>query len=245
MYFDEKLLKTVAETGVISLPQMKLVWEVLQEKMLDRLINDQESVDLGFAELYPIPYRTNWKNGLFDEFKSLGQDFHGKGHDACVKIAKDRGLWAEMSNTRLLAFKNDHIYWGLEVAPKKLWWRNTIKSEKNKRAKLSATDYCRHVAKTIYKLKGKLIDVYRSFISQAGFPCGGIRNSRVAGGHFLVPFIRSRQVSAKHPDQRGPVGVVVNLRDALHANGGLDHSAGEVPRVLAVSDIRPEEANVR
>ena len=120
-----------------------------------------------------------------------------------------------------------------------------IKAEKNKRAKLSATDYCRHVAKTIYKLKGKLIDVYRSFISQAGLPCGGVRNSRVAGGHFLVPFIRSRQVSAKHPDQRGPVGVVVNLRDALHANGGLDHSASEVPRVLAVSDIRPEEANVR
>ena len=159
MHFDEKLLKNIAETGVISLPQMKLVWEVMQEKMLDQLVNEQESIDLGFAELYPIPYRTNWKNGLFDEFKNLGQELQGKGHDACVEVAKDRGLWAEMSNTRLLAFKNDHIYWGLEVAPKKLWWRNTIKAEKNKRANLSATDYCRHVAKTIYKLKGKLIDV--------------------------------------------------------------------------------------
>ena len=92
MHFDEKLLKNIAETGVISLPQMKLVWEVMQEKMLDQLVNDQESIDLGFAELYPIPYRTNWKNGLFDEFKNLGQELQGKGHDACVEVAKDRGL---------------------------------------------------------------------------------------------------------------------------------------------------------
>ena len=228
MHNAEKLLKTVAETGVISLPQMKLVWEVLQEKMLDQMVNGRESVDLGFAELYPIPYRTK-----------IGQDFNGKGHDACVEIAKDKGFWAEMSNTRLLAFKN-HIYWSIEVVPKKQWWVNTVKSEMDKRSKMSASDYCRYVAKVVYKLKGKLLDVYRSFISKAAIPCGGIRNSRVAGGHFLVPFIRARQVSAKHPENRGPVDVVVNLRDALHANGGLDHKAGEVPRVLAVSDIRPD-----
>jgi hypothetical protein len=245
MHFDEKLLKSVAETGVISLPQMKLVWEVLQEKMLDRLVNEQESVDLGFAELYPIPYRVNWKNGLYDEFKNIGQDFHGRGHETCVEIAKDKGFWAEMSNTRLLAFRNNHIYWGLEISPKKLWWSNMIRVERKKRDRLSVSDYCRYVAKTIYNLKEKLIDVYRSFISQAGFPCGGVRNSRVAGGHFLVPFIRSRHVSAKHPENRGAIGVVVNLRDALHANGGLDHKAGEVPRVLAVSDIQPEKADVR
>ena len=239
MHNAEKLLKTVAETGVISLPQMKLVWEVLQEKMLDQMVNGRESVDLGFAELYPIPYRANWKNGLHDEFTKIGQDFNGKGHDACVEIAKDKGFWAEMSNTRLLAFKN-HIYWSIEVVPKKQWWINTVKLEMDKRSKMSASDYCRYVAKVVYKLKGKLLDVYRSFISQAAIPCGGIRNSRVAGGHFLVPFIRARQVSAKHPENRGPVDVVVNLRDALHANGGLDHKAGEVPRVLAVSDIRPD-----
>ena len=239
MHNAEKLLKTVAETGVISLPQMKLVWEVLQEKMLDQMVNGGESVDLGFAELYPIPYRANWKNGLHDEFTKIGQDFNGKGHDACVEIAKDKGFWAEMSNTRLLAFKN-HIYWSIEVVPKKQWWVNTVKLEMDKRSKMSASDYCRYVAKVVYKLKGKLLDVYRSFISQAAIPCGGIRNSRVAGGHFLVPFIRARQVSAKHPENRGPVDVVVNLRDALHANGGLDHKAGEVPRVLAVSDIRPD-----
>ena len=101
------------------------------------------------------------------------------------------------------------------------------------------------MAKSVYKLKAKLLDVYRSFISQASIPCGGIRNSRTAGGHFLVPFIRSRQVSAKHPDNRGPIDVVVNLRDALHANGGLDHTAGEIPRVLAVSDIQPQEKDLR
>ena len=103
MHNAEKLLKTVAETGVISLPQMKLVWEVLQEKMLDQMVNGRESVDLGFAELYPIPYRANWKNGLHDEFNKIGQDFKGKGHDACEEIAKDKGFWAEMSNTRLLS----------------------------------------------------------------------------------------------------------------------------------------------
>lgn len=245
MYFDEKLLKKIAETGVITLPQMKLVWEVMQEKMLERLVIDQESIDLGFAELFPIPYRVNWKSSLYDEFKNIGQDFKGKGHDACVSIAQDKGFWAEMSNTRLLAFKNEHIYWGLEISPKKNWWENTIRFEKNKRSNLSPADYCRHVAKSVYKIKGKLLDVYRSFISQASIPCGGIRNSRTAGGHFLVPFIRSRQVSAKHPDNRGPIDVVANLRDALHANGGLDHKDSEIPRVLAVSDIQPQEKNLR
>ena len=245
MQSNEKLLKNIAETGVISLPQMKLVWEVMQEQMLEMMVNKQDSIDLGFAEIYPIPYRANWKNGLYDEFKSLGQDFKGKSHEACVEIAQDKGFWAEMSNTRLLAFKDDHIYWTMEVAPKKQWWASTIKAEKEKRSKLSAADYCKYVAKIIYKLKGKLLDVYRSFVSQAAIPCGGIRNSRVAGGHFLVPFIRSRQVSAKHPENRGPVDVVVNLRDALHANGGLDHTAGEIPRVLAVSDIQPQEKDLR
>ena len=245
MFYDEKLLKSISETGVISLPQMKLVWEVMQEKMLDQLINQQRSIDLGFAEIYPIPYRANWKNGLHDEFKNIGQDFKGKGHDACVEIAKNKGFWAEMSNTRLLAFKNDHIYWGLEVAPRKSWWSNMIRSEKNKRKNLSAADYCRYVARVVYKLKGNLIDVYRSFISQASIPCGGVRNSRIAGGHFLVPFIRGRKVSPSHPENRGPVDVVVNLRDALHANGGLDHTNGEIPRVLSVSDIQPKEENLR
>ena len=94
MFYDEKLLKSISETGVISLPQMKLVWEVMQEKMLDQLINQQRSIDLGFAEIYPVPYRANWKNGLHDEFKNIGQDFKGKGHDACVEIAKNKGFWA-------------------------------------------------------------------------------------------------------------------------------------------------------
>ena len=245
MQYDEKLLKNIAETGVISLPQMKLVWEVLQEKMLDRLVVEQKGVNFGVFEVIPVPYRSNWKNALHDEFKGIGADFKGRGLEGCVDIAKDRGMWAEMSNTRLLAFKNDHIYWTLEVIPRKAWWENVVRAERERRSRLSAADYCRYVAKVVYKLKEKLLDVYRSFISQAGFPCGGIRNSRTAGGHFLVPFIRSRQVSAKHPDQRGPVGVVVNLRDALHANGGLDHTAGEVPRVLAVSDIRETEKDVR
>ena len=89
MYFDEKLLKKIAETGVITRPQLKLVWEVMQEKMLERLVEEQESIDLGFAELYPIPYRENRKNSLYDEFKNIVQDFKGKGHDACVSIAQD------------------------------------------------------------------------------------------------------------------------------------------------------------
>ena len=71
---------------------MKLVWEVMQEQMLEMMVNKHDSIDLGFAEIYPIPYRANWKNGLYDEFKSLGQDFKGKSHEACVEIAQDLSL---------------------------------------------------------------------------------------------------------------------------------------------------------
>ena len=59
MQYDEKLLKNIAETGVISLPQMKLVWEVLQEKVLDRLVVEQKGVNFGTFEVIPVPYRVN------------------------------------------------------------------------------------------------------------------------------------------------------------------------------------------
>ena len=75
MQNNEKLLKNIAETGVISLPQMKLVWEVMQEQMPEMMVNKHDSIDLGFAEIFPIPYRANWKNGLHDEFKTIGQEF--------------------------------------------------------------------------------------------------------------------------------------------------------------------------
>lgn len=166
------LEKAADNSGLISRAQMKLTWQILQEAALDHLARERKSLDLGFCVIHPCPYRGSWKAQLYQATPSLVQGLKGqpqKLHEAIFGLA---GVNDQMRNTSMLAFDTRHktCYWGLEVEPKKGWYRASMEHENRKISALGASGYFKYVAKALTRLRPRLRSVYLGWLKTLSKP---------------------------------------------------------------------------
>lgn len=173
---DDGFIKSYCRTGLISDPaQAALVFHSFTRHMLSWLLNEQRPVNLGFAELLPVPLRANWLTVLHQ--KNSGKFSSKKSEWRKITAAPTPeklfafGAADTLIDPQLFAWcrKDEHLYWSIHTRPKKMWWRmvKAVEMEKKKRLRLA---YYKNSVNTVKHHLPKLIETYASFLQQVCLP---------------------------------------------------------------------------
>lgn len=184
-----EFIEDYCKHGMVSDPiKAAIIWQSFIKHALHWLVNKQKPLDIGFATLLALPLRVNWKDIL------LAQEAPGtiKGHrlisdifpmfDAKRKTCRDdvwrlvRFFYPEMIS---YCIERKHIYWSLDITPKRAFWRATLALEQTRR-KISEPNkggYFQAVVDTIKRVLPHAIISYQNFARQTVFACVEIRKS--------------------------------------------------------------------
>lgn len=237
-----------SRNGVISDPvQAEVVFVSFCKFMLHWMLNRQKSVDLGFCELAPMPYRPNWYQVLLQKDLEREDKIKMEGKyprlNSNVKSLVGRGVPDDMMDPKLTFWckEDEHIYWSIGARPKAMWWKMVKAVEQ---AKQSRGKYITTIRETMKRTLPKALKFYASFLQQARLPYVrmAVREPGVRGigrreesksGASCKPFISPRDL---------PVSISTATEQEPHAV--LDH-VPEVEGVSEVSGVQSFEVAVR
>lgn len=168
-----------ARTGIINDPgKAEVVFISFQKHMISWMLNHQRPVDLGFCDLYPVPYRPNWKQLLLQRVQGLraaGRLKHLTNRDMAQmtveKMVKE-GIADEMIDPKFLFWckKDGHMYWSIEARPRSMWWRMVKAVEMAKKNKRHGALYLESVADTMKRCLPHSLELYVAHLHQISIP---------------------------------------------------------------------------
>jgi hypothetical protein len=167
------------------------------------MVEEGKSVDFGFVTLHPCPYRSNWKQIMLSLFPRLGPALLHKSAEERDSVMVSSGAYAFMFRSKLLAIQVGHlVQWGIEVEPKRSWWRATFRREEYLFKSKGAVEYAKYIASSIKtRMYYKMLRCYISFLRQVALPVGTIRKIGASGHGRLWPYVpvgRVRPVALSH-----------------------------------------------
>lgn len=242
----DAFLKYVAQsTGAINYSQLSILYPAICQAAMEWLLVQKKSVDFGFALLHPRPHRANWQQIMVALFPKLGPTLLGK-----PRLEKEALLTASGFNTKLLSGETlavaaeRYIAWGIEVEPKRSWWKAMFRFEASKLSALGSTNYAAFTARQITNLRPKLTRVYLSFLKQIAYPCAKISKSRLCGRGFIVPYTPKGRVRAVAASDIPVVAVVPRAPEEL-PTPSLKEVVLENAGLPPVRSFQPENVDLR
>lgn len=242
----EELIRSIADKANLEVKQARVLWQIVCGEMAEHLAVHFKSIDLGFAVLHPCPYRVNWKDHLKARFPFLGQWIRGRSVAERDRIVAEAGVSVEMQETQLLAVRNGRVYFGLELVPKKDWWRYMLWAQNKLLAGAGPVGYCRGIGRIVSRLKERMLGAYLSHIHQVAIPCGRCHTGRYYNGQqYLVENrLPKKATPSSVPVRLGPLYQPNSQSEFVssHVDSGVEKSnAG----VLPMPDLRQKQKNVR
>lgn len=238
----EKFLEWVfQQTQVAPLPTIKLVWRALMQHLFIWMVEKHKSVDLGFLELLPTPYRSNWTQVMKAMFPN--SPYHANMRD---KEKRDLTLMETLFSPNLtnsilygLTYNTATILWRIDVIHKKIWWAASQELEEKEKMARGPVGYTEYVVRRTAKMKDKLIEVYANWAKEANRPAGGTDEGITYGVPVLTCWIPEGRVTAIAPPE-GDVEAVVDAEGTrLRGPGNKASVAKEVTkRLLQMSAIQ-------
>lgn len=189
----EELLKEISDKSNLDYGQTKILWSIMVDCMVDHLCVRFKSIDLGFAVIHPRPYRANWHNYMIQRFGALSQWVRGRSRHERDRILNESGALAEMQDSYLMAVRNGLMYLGLQIVPKRSWWRYMLHVQKRLLAAAGPVGYCRGIGRIVHKLRNRMAEAHLSHLHEIAQPCGRLHSGRYYGGNRYLAENRERK----------------------------------------------------
>lgn len=179
------------KTG-ISRKLIKMAWWAMAEAAPEWLLTEHKPIDLGYATIYPIPYRADWKDLLLLKDTTIGPVFKLPQEDRDRELAM-RGYPAHMWNGDLMAVNllTHRFYWTLEIVPNKTFEQRSEQVEITQ-VKFGSNRYVERYEAILAKLLPSILSVFGSWLSKIALPIAKIREGRSSGTRRLAPVNRKR-----------------------------------------------------
>lgn len=218
---DAMLAKLVEAGYFKSIEQADALFRVFRKAMLDQLLNQKKPIDLGFAKLWPVPYRPNWKEVLRNQEPTENRFEDPSLLMMFKKILpyKDR-----VQDTR----KYVHVIgWTIEVEYSSVWWKmsHAVETQVFKLMRFKkGNKYGLVVLETMRTFKATGERLYRQFLEACGRPIANFCVVRATGNPIAV-------WSAPKPEEPSDSDWADNLEAELLGEAPVDrHYTAVVPR---------------
>lgn len=176
---NDEMLQRLVDAGFFkSIEQADAMKRILSKAMFDQLLNHKKPVDLGFIKLWPVPYRTNWKQICLQQ--DLAADPARSSGISAERVYQRNAKFLE-SGSLLSVVKTrisrpapnrnlyDRILWSVEVEYFPIWWK--LSKEVEKRAHhLNRNKYALLVRNTMRTLAKNSARLYKQFLEQMARP---------------------------------------------------------------------------
>ena len=180
---------------------MKAAWAAIIQEAPGYLLEEQRTIDMGFADITAVPYRENWKQIMHAKFPKLAPSLKKVPKELAEAYLFNVGWDAEVLNSELCEFHRNGSYlgWTIEAHEKRQWTQIVNGYESKQRAHLGAAAYAKRWIKLVKRAGTRLLRYFVAYVAKTALPCAAIRNGGNARGDYLVPHIPKGRVRATAP----------------------------------------------
>lgn len=197
-----------AKTDVADQAQLRLIWLLISQHMPQYLLEKHSPIDFGWARLFALPYRNNWKQILHAKFPRIWLWLKNPKEHHKLEIAP---FSIESRKADMLAIKSNAggfvIAWHPEFQANKLWYDYSYEVEKKVFATGSQRAYLVRIGHLFNRHWPYLVSILRSYVEHTNLPCGDIGNASNKLAQKLVAFKPEGKVSPV-PMENPPVRIV-------------------------------------
>lgn len=184
---DEKLLEEIMRrTQFLDIRKMRILWAAMVQVSMEWLLRQRKPIHLGYATLFAVPYRCNWKSIMLAAFPKSFSAMNKS--DEKAKIACDAmGLTTSFRSRELLEMTKLHTcQWKIELIPTKLWYRcveriEALRMGHGKKA------YATYISNSIVRMGKHIFTAYRNFSLRAAAPAATFSRVAEVDSQELVP----------------------------------------------------------
>jgi len=209
------------------------VWTAMIQEAPAYLLDEKKPINLGFGELYALPYRANWREIMQAKFPRLALALKKTPRELVPPFLINTGWDAELFNSDLVEMKgkDKHHGWCVIFAPNEQWFKIVRAYERDQRAALGATKYATRFTKLVRKLSNRILKYFLNHVTQTSIPAAAVRHSPRSGGDYLVPHIPKGRVRPTAPEVGATyvVGDLPRKEAEEREEGALYGSFKEVP----------------
>lgn len=196
---DEKFLReVVARTQILGLPELKLLWAAIVQVAMHWMIVERKPVNFGFATIFAVPYRSNWKSILLGAFPNAYRCYNravSKQQQALDEMGITRAFqWSELLAVQ--RSKDNSCQWKIETITNSVWDRATEAAER-KRVAWGRAAYAKWIGKTLQRQRRLAAAAFGRFICGSAIPSGQVLDAPGSGGQIIIPFTPKGGITPK------------------------------------------------
>lgn len=237
---DRFLTYVFTQTQVVPLATLKLVWKAITQCAFTWMSEKKEPLNIGFATLFPVPYRVNWHQIMKAMFPSSTVACTNRSRKERNGRLDNMGFIDQLRNSVNTALdpRSGVIRWRIELAHDKQWWRAIQAIELQKLELGGMIGYTRYVGKEIQKRTKLMVELFTAWTKEAVYPCGHVDDRRVFSEPVLKPWLPPGRITPWRPPE-GDIEAVVS-GDVEGLTGPENESSMAIEatkRLLQVSDL--------
>ena len=224
-----------------TVPKAQLLYGILCQQFLHRIVVENKPVDLGFAKIQATPLRSDFMR-LFSAH-TMRRILHAPSREKIVRQALRDGRLMFLNKTRKI------VLWNIAVRHSHAWWQGIRKSELALLKQQGRVHYMLRVKDRLRAAEPILYEIFTDYIAQAHRPALKIPARTGKRDHkkrFVKPSLRAvkrlfrrrqkpRPVAA--PEEEGAPTSVGQPNEIVHEVPGVQsplsdvwHSGGDVDK---------------
>jgi hypothetical protein len=200
----ERFLRRVAETGLVTLPQLKVIWAVIQTEAARYLYQSRKPLDMGFCVLHAVPFRATWKAKMISEFPELISVMKLPKAERAAALAS-MTIGARLRSTDMIEFDPNAgvIGWTIEAVPTKSWLEWVKTHETRQLAAQGPVNYVHRWSQLIRSTSSSIYEVLSSWCDRAACEFAALDSGRNGLGQMFCRAVgkgRVRKMANPQPD---------------------------------------------
>ncbi len=220
------------------------VWAAMVQEAPAYLLDEQKPINMGFGEIYALPYRANWREIMYAKFPRLAAALKKTPSALREPFLINTGWDSELFNSDLVEMRDGdkHHGWCVMFAPNEQWFKIVRAYEKDQRASLGAKKYAVRFTRLVRKFTKRILKYFLNHVTQTHISAAAVRHGTGAGGDYLVPYVPKGRVRPTAPEVGATyvVGDVPGKKAEERESGALYGSFKEVPPMPLIPS-RPKD----
>lgn len=185
------------------------MWAAMLQEAPSYLLDEKKPINLGFGELYALPYRANWREIMHAKFPRLIQSLRKTPSALKQPFLINIGWDSELFNSDLVEMKDGdkHHGWCVMFAPNEQWFKIVRAYEKDQRASLGARKYTQRFTRLVRRFTNRVLKYFLNHATQTSISAAAVRHGSGTSGDYLVPHTPKGRVRPTAPEI-GPTFIV-------------------------------------
>lgn len=175
---DEPFIRyACAEAGETDIQKVRWVYSLICSKAVRWMLEKRRPLRLGFATLYALPYRANWKPILHSQREDIVSVFRNNRRNTKA-VLEATGFNELLYSTDMLEMNENTFGWSIDAIVEKPWEKAVAQVERDcLKAAKTPVKYLMRWSRLVNNHYDQIIACFSAWVTKASRPVGSIDTS--------------------------------------------------------------------